>query len=285
MLTHILAFVDSSVYGQSVCDHAAWAAKRLSGSVELVHVLGRRDGSGAAADFSGSLGAFTQTTLLDELSSLDEQRAKLAQKRGRLLLEQAKRRVQAAGVTDVVTKLRHGDFVDTVTELEAEARFVCLGKRGEDHDVAQLHLGSNLERVARASRKPILVASRAFKPIERFLVAFDGGSSAVKAVDYVAESPVLRGLSCHLLMVGTVNADAERRIVAATARLESSGLSVEASIMPGEPEKVIADSVVQTGIDLLVMGAYGHSRIRSLVIGSTTAAMIRSCLVPVFMFR
>ena len=33
------------------------------------------------------------------------------------------------------------------------------------------------------------------------------------------------------------------------------------------------------------MGAYGHSRIRQLVVGSTTTAMIRSCLVPVLVFR
>ena len=38
-------------------------------------------------------------------------------------------------------------------------------------------------------------------------------------------------------------------------------------------------------VNLLVMGAYGHSRIRSLIIGSTTSEMIRSCLVPVMLFR
>jgi hypothetical protein len=31
------------------------------------------------------------------------------------------------------------------------------------------------------------------------------------------------------------------------------------------------------------MGAYGHSRIRSFVIGSTTTEMVRSCKVPVLM--
>ncbi|WP_420851733.1 universal stress protein [Qingshengfaniella alkalisoli] len=34
--------------------------------------------------------------------------------------------------------------------------------------------------------------------------------------------------------------------------------------------------VSEEGFDLLVMGAYGHSRIRSLIIGSTTTAMIQS---------
>ena len=37
--------------------------------------------------------------------------------------------------------------------------------------------------------------------------------------------------------------------------------------------------------DLLVMGAYGHSRIRELIVGSTTTAMIRTGKVPVLLFR
>ena len=43
--------------------------------------------------------------------------------------------------------------------------------------------------------------------------------------------------------------------------------------------------VERTGIDLLVMGAYGHSRVRSLIIGSTTTEMIRACKIPVLLFR
>jgi nucleotide-binding universal stress UspA family protein len=48
---------------------------------------------------------------------------------------------------------------------------------------------------------------------------------------------------------------------------------------------VIGNRVELGGIDLLVMGAYGHSRIRSLIVGSTTAAMARRCRIPVLMFR
>jgi len=40
---------------------------------------------------------------------------------------------------------------------------------------------------------------------------------------------------------------------------------------------------VQSGFDMQVMGAYGHSR--SLIIGSTTTAMIRACKVPVVLMR
>lgn len=52
-----------------------------------------------------------------------------------------------------------------------------------------------------------------------------------------------------------------------------------------QPDAVIAGTVENEGINLLVIGAYGHSRIRSFVIGSTTTEMIRSCKVPVMLFR
>ncbi|MCF3974828.1 universal stress protein, partial [Paracoccus salsus] len=39
------------------------------------------------------------------------------------------------------------------------------------------------------------------------------------------------------------------------------------------------------GFGLLVMGAYGHSRIRSLIIGSTTTAMVQSVKMPVLLYR
>lgn len=37
--------------------------------------------------------------------------------------------------------------------------------------------------------------------------------------------------------------------------------------------------------DLLVMGAYGQSRISELFVGSTTTAMVRTGKVPVLLFR
>jgi nucleotide-binding universal stress UspA family protein len=162
---------------------------------------------------------------------------------------------------------------------------VVIGKRGEGADFAKLHLGSNLERIARSSRKPIFVASRAFKPIESFLIAFDGGASSMKAVDHVARSRLFEGLSCRLLMVAQDIPEAQKRLQDAGSVLQAGGYSVRADIVPGQPDAVIAGTVENEGINLLVMGAYGHSRIRSFVIGSTTTEMIRSCKVPVVLFR
>ncbi|TZG39377.1 universal stress protein, partial [Halomonas eurihalina] len=41
----------------------------------------------------------------------------------------------------------------------------------------------------------------------------------------------------------------------------------------------------EQNIDLLVMGAYGHSRIRHLLVGSTTTEMLRKADIPVLLLR
>lgn len=284
-MTKLIALVDGSVYAQSVCDHGAWAACRTGASVELLHVLGRRETASVPADLSGNITLGARTALLEELSALDEQRGKLAQKRGRAILDDAKARIEASGVEAVTTKLRIGDVVETVAELEAEADLVVVGKRGEAADFARLHLGSNLERVVRSSNKPVFVASRAFRPITRFLIAYDGGTSSMKAVDYIARSPLFAGLDCRLLTAGADSEQLRKRLGDARVLLESGGYRVSVDVRAGQPEAVIAQAVESESVDLLVMGAYGHSRIRSLIIGSTTTEMVRSCKVPVVLFR
>ncbi len=202
-----------------------------------------------------------------------------------LILEEAKAQLTQAGVANVATKLRHGDLLETVQEFEPEADLILIGKRGEAADFASLHLGSNLERVVRASHKPVLVASRAFKPVSSFLIAYDGGPSAEKAVDHIAGGHLFPGLACRLLMTGQPDAAMKAKLEAAAAKLRAAGYDVTAGIEAGQPDAVIARIVEQEGIGLLVMGAYGHSRIRTLIIGSTTTEMIRSCLIPVMLFR
>lgn len=281
----LIALVDGSVYAHSVCDHAAWVAQKTGAQVELLHVIGRRQTGPAKTNLSGNITLGARTALLKELSELDAQRAQLSQKIGRAILDDATRHIESKGVEHVTARLRIGDLVETVAEQEAEADLVMIGKRGEAADFAKLHLGSNLERIARSSTRLVFVAARAFRPVQRFMIAYDGGTSAMKAVDHVARSPLFAGLECVLLMVGADNEENRKRLDNAKATLEAGSLDVEARILPGQPDTVIATAIEAQGVDLLVMGAYGHSRIRSLIIGSTTSEMIRSCKVPVILFR
>jgi len=284
-MINLLALIDGSGYSKSVCDHAAWFANRLGGSVEIVHVLDRQELSAHPEDFSGNIGIGARTALLEELAELDAQKARLSQKRGRAILDDARESVVASGVARVTTKLRLGEIVETVQDLEEEADMIVIGKRGGGADFNLLHLGSNLERVVRSSHKPVLLASRAFKPVRRFLVAYDGGRSVIKAIDEIARNKVFADLDCELLCVGVETAEAGAQMEASASQLRAAGYRVKTKFMPGRPETVIAREVETDAYDLMVMGAFGHSVIRNLIIGSTTTEMIRSCKIPLLLFR
>lgn len=67
--------------------------------------------------------------------------------------------------------------------------------------------------------------------------------------------------------------------------LKAAGYTPLVALVQGSADKVISETVEREGFDLLAMGAYSHSRLRSLLIGSTTTEMIHSCKVPVVIFR
>ena len=280
----IIALVDGSTYSQSVCEHTAWAAKQLETGVEIMHVIGRREASDTG-DRSGAIALGARTALLEKLTSLDAERAKLLHEQGRAILEDAAKIVSENGVKQIEQHLFRGDLLDIFAEREKQSALVVVGKRGEAADFASLHLGSNLERIVRSSEKPILVASRAFKPVSKVLIAWDGGPTSRKAVELAANSPLLTGLDVDVVYVGRASSDIEKSLSLAVEQLSAAGHDASSHVVDGQPEKALGAYVKDNGVDLVVMGAYGHSRIRSLIIGSTTTEMIRSCLVPVLLVR
>jgi nucleotide-binding universal stress UspA family protein len=280
----VLSCTDGSTYAASVYDHTAWAARRLAAEVHVLHMLEHPEAP-VPTDVSGAIGIDAQSELMAELVTLAENQGRLMQARARALLDQAKRHLAEAGVAQIVIEQQHGALVDSIERFEATADLVVIGKRGEHADFAKLHLGSNLERVIRSCRHPVLVASRAFRPIQRFLIAYDGSPSVLKAVDFVLHNPLLQGLHCHLLRAGTIDDKARYYLEETAGRLRAAGYAVTSEATDGRVEDSIAAAVKEHDINLLVMGAYGHSRIRQFIIGSTTTALIRTVSIPVLMFR
>lgn len=281
-MTKLLACIDASPYANSVCDHAAWAAARLSASVDVLHVIQRKDAVAARRDLSGAVGLGAKSGLLEELARIDEETVRLAREQGRLLLEAAETQLREAGIA-VNLLHRHGGIVETIIEREADADVIVIGKRGASADFAKGHLGSKVERVVRASIRPVLVAARTFRPIKTVIAAFDNGPSAQKAVRFIADSPLFRDCTIRLVTAGT---EAQRGALEAAARDISAGCAaVTAHLEAGNAEDVITRHMNEGGGDMLVMGAYGHSPLRNMIVGSTTTTMIRTCQVPVLLFR
>lgn len=280
----VLACIDDSVYAEAVCDYATWTAQRMDTQLSLLHVLDKPENSGTH-NLSGSIGLGAQENLMAELAELDQKRARLEMEKGKLMLQAALDRAAQKGISDAESRQRHGELIDTLIELEPETRILVLGKRGADTESAHGHIGSHLESVIRALHKPILIAQQSFEPPQKIMVAYDGSATMRKGIHIVAASPFGRGIPHHLVMVGADTEVAREQLNEAVRVMESAGFDVTATIIPGDADTALADYQQREGIDLLVMGAYGHSRIRHLILGSTTTAMIRKCKVSLLVLR
>lgn len=284
----VIACVDGAGYTASVCDYATWAAQRLSVPLEFLHALDRHPERAPVTDFSGSIGLGAQESLLEELGALDEKRSLLAQRHGREVLDAVVARAKAAGLTEVAGRQRHGGLVESMLDLEPSARLFAMGQHHhvEGHGTAgRRHLDHNVERAIRALQRPVLVASAEFQAPRKFAIAFDGSATGRKMVETVAASPMLKTLDCDVVMSGEENAQRNEQLRWAQTTLAAAGFQVQAHIFVEEPEAVLPGYIERMGIDLLVMGAYGHSRIRHLIVGSTTTTLLRTSPVPVLILR
>ena len=283
-MNYVMGCIDGSRSAEAVCDYAAWASQRLNAPLRFLHVLDHPR-SPARADLSGAIGLGSREQLLEELASLDEQRGKLALEQGRLMLVAARERATADGIARPESCQRHGDLVESLVELEPATRLLVIGQQGETGASLGQQVGRQLEWVIRTMHRPILVTPAEFTAPRSAMLAFDGSATTRKGVEMLAGSPLFKGLPIHLVMVGASTGEAAAQLDRARGELERAGFTVPVAIRPGDVEPTLHAYQAEHGIDLLVMGAYGHSPLRTLIVGSTTAAMIRTVHVPVLLVR
>ncbi len=285
MTEQVYACIDGSVSTRAVCDYAAWASQRLSTSLILLHVLDK-ESYPVAADYSGNIGLGSQEQLLKQLAALDEERAKLAIQHGLHMLEAARERVKNDGVANAGCMQRHGDLVDCIAEQQSDMRVLVMGKQGAGETHPGRQVGTHLESVIRTLHRPILVSTGTFKAPERVLFAFDGSQTSRKGIERLVSSPLLTGLQIDILLVGADTVEHKEQVKWAASTLTAAGFRVPGTaIRAGEVDEVIQHYCQHEKIDLLVMGAYGHSRIRQFLVGSTTTSMITKSTIPLLILR
>ncbi|MBC2605510.1 universal stress protein [Pelagicoccus albus] len=278
----ILVCIDGSQYSQSCCEYAAWVADRLQASIDIVYVTDLRQFEVPfVADLSGSLGLQPYQSIMGELQQLEDRKATL-------ILDQAEATLSEAGYKGEIVRIhKTGFLVDSLSDLEASCELIVLGKRGENANFAAEHLGSTMERVVRASKRPCLIASRAFSPVEKVLLAYENVPSCNAAVEYFCNSSSFSDVELHLASVA--KKDNESALLSELKEVEdkfsSRGINVVCQMLHGAVAPALADYASEKGIGMLAMGAYGHSRIRHLVIGSTTTEILRDCKLPTLLFR
>lgn len=280
----VLACIDGSEFHDAVIDYAAWISNTVHSPLTLLHNIEHRHTP--RADLSGSIGLGAREHLLEELTQLEARSNKILMEQGKLMLDHASARAKSLGISDAALLQRHGSFADTLIAMEEAIRVLVLGVRGEDHINEHQRIGSQLETVIRNMHRPVLVVNAPFqRPPQRIMLAYDGSESAKKALDMVTTSPLYEGVTCHVVHVSKSGHGEDNLLSEAGERLRSAGISTEISNLHGDVDSALVSYNLMHKIEMTVMGAFGHSRLRELIFGSTTIKMLCHSRVPLLLLR
>ncbi|MFA6563864.1 MAG: universal stress protein [Verrucomicrobiia bacterium] len=280
MIKSILFCTDGSEYSSVAGDYAIWLAQKLKARIVALHVTDvRLLEAPLLADLSGAIGAQPYQALLPQLQEMQKQRAGV-------ILNAVADRCRKAGV-QCSTLHRTGSVVENIAEEETRTELVVLGQRGEHAQAIGQFLGSSVERVVRRSIKPCLVTPAKFRELRQVLVAYDGSAQSSKSLQVAVE--LCQTLGLKLSIVTVVSAPPEMgvsNVLEDAVRIaRDHGIEPSAETLVGHAEQRILEYVERQQVDLIVMGAYGHTRIREMILGSTTTHVIRKSDVPVLLTR
>ena len=139
------------------------------------------------------------------------------------------------------------------------------------------------------SGRPVIVVpyiQRAPLKLDRVMVCWDGGRSASRAI---ADAMPLLQRAGHVEVFIVANERSKQDKIEGAdigQHLARHGLNVEINrsvLGDVEVADFILSRAADAGSDFIVMGGYGHSRLREFVLGGVTRSILRSLTVPVLM--
>jgi nucleotide-binding universal stress UspA family protein len=278
MLKSFLVPVDGSEYSAGAVAYASALARMKIARLTLLSVIDIVSLEGPfLADLSGSIGI---TPFLD---FQDKVRAALEEK-AELVVSTHAASLKEHGL-ECVTKVETGIIGRVICREAMEHDAVIIGRRGEHASWRGLLLGSVVEEVVRGCAKPVLVTPREATTLSRILVAYDGSRIANRALGVAAGLADDLGLPIAVVSVSSDESAGSSLLREAESLLQPHGLDVRKILEKGPAVDAILSAAEREKCDLIVMGAYGHSRVRELLLGSTTDGILRKARIPVLLFR
>ena len=284
MIKEILIPTDGSANSLTALEYGIYIARKLEATLTGLYVIDVNLIQGPMlTDISGSAGMPPYEGFFDAIEkSLDE--------KADFVLKEFQERCQSKGVKAEVKKVI-GRISTIIIEEAQNADLILMAKKGEHFHLKEGGLlGSVAEAVARNSGKPVLITPENFVEIESMALAYDGSVSASKALHLSLE------LSQHNtwpLTVIIITPDS-KKAAALIAQVEEANQTepeeppiadCETIILSGKEQDEIIKFIREGSVELMVMGAYGHNRLRELLLGSTTSQVVRKSPIPVLLIR
>ena len=280
-MNRVIACIDSSPCIEAVAEAAAWVAKQTQRELVLLQILDYYPASYHLGEISGVIGFESNAMLLKELAELEQKQSELALDYSNNLLKHISELIEKRyGLTS--TKIQEkGDFLEQSFNILKENDVVIIGRVGERAVEKNKPIGSNVENFIRGANCTVMTVGEHFKAPNRYIFAYEYSPTCIKMMKRIAQSDLLKLLQCHLLYVG----DHPEVLNEPADFLTSAGLDVVVEYRYGDVAENILDYQREHGIQLIVLGAFSHSKIHQFFLGSITTNIFRNSTVPLLVAK
>ncbi|OHE31558.1 MAG: hypothetical protein A3J94_16155 [Syntrophus sp. RIFOXYC2_FULL_54_9] len=280
MVKNILIPIDGSDFGKIAVAYGIHIAPKLDAQLIGLHVVDIRLMQGPVfTDISGSIGLPPYQEFLPAIESSLEARAEA-------ILKEFREQCEAAGIHPETKKITGVIDEAIIEEGRKCCDWILLAQRGEHFHIGSgAILGSTAQSVVRRSGKPVLVTPEHFRAINRMALAYDGSAPAENALNLAAELSARAAWPLSVVIITDDQPLGAQLTGKAEAFLKTRAVDGAILVLKGKEDKELLKFTREGTVDLLVMGAYGHNRLREVLLGSTTSAVIRKSPIPVLLIR
>jgi nucleotide-binding universal stress UspA family protein len=271
----ILVHLDVGARTGARLDLACRLASRFDAHLVGVHALTEIRLPGYAAVMTGQS---------DQLAEFQAHAAAELRERSEALF---RKRVEAAGLAKIEYRATRADALAAVP-LHARYADLVVAGQSDEKDASGVE-PDFVERLLLAAGRPVLVVPYAGNFTDagkRVLVAWNASREATRAL--TDSIPLLREAEAVHVVAFDPAAAAHGEVPGADIGLYLARHGIKVTVsQQSAPDVDVGNQLLSRaadlGADLIVMGAWGHSRLQELVLGGVTQAILQSMTVPVLM--
>jgi nucleotide-binding universal stress UspA family protein len=279
IIRQILIPTDGSDYSKTALEYGIYIGRLLEAELTGLHIIDVKILQGPI--FSDIFGSVSLSPFPEFLTAIE----KGLDERADAILEAFRRRCEREGLTPRIRKVT-GIIDEEILRAGSEADLILLAQRGEHYPLSRsVLLGSTAEAVVRKSGKPVLVTPAKFREIESMGLAYDGSPPAHHALGIAAQLSVKTKWPITVILITDQASLAAGLTQKVESYLEPFEIDSDVIVLHGREEKEIIKFIQEGAVELMLMGAYGHTRFKELLLGSTTSHVIRNSTIPVLLTR
>ncbi len=279
MIKSILLPVDGSTYTDAIIKYGQFLATKFQSVLRVITIVDIR-----TYEWTLNVGSEGYMPVVPATVYQDESH-KFLSKRAEGLMKKITGQLSK---TDLKFECEQhdGSPVELICDLARQVDLVIMGARGDFEKWGETLLGATIESVSRQCQTPIMIIDKKFDTVKKIIIAYDKSEYGNKALKLSASVGSVMSLPIEVISVGDDEDCQQECLKEAKNYLDPYDLDSQYRHEAGDPADVIVEVTKNAPeSSMLIMGSYGHSRIRETILGSTTVHVMRNASKPILLAK